>query len=151
MPAERRRRAVLIGASDIAHQGRMAVKRGIAPMVLVLGFAAVAAAAEWKAPASAKAMKNPVEKIAGLKAGKSLFDTECAMCHGKTGKGDGPAGAALNPKPENLAGKEVQRQMDGELFWKISEGRGAMPPWKSLSEKDRWSLVRYIRSLATKK
>jgi mono/diheme cytochrome c family protein len=127
------------------------MKRGIALVMLVLGFVAVAAAAEWKAPASAKALKNPVERAAGLKAGKSLFDTDCAMCHGKTGKGDGPAGAALNPKPENLAGKEVQRQTDGELFWKISEGRGAMPAWKSLAEKDRWSLVRYIRSLAAKK
>jgi mono/diheme cytochrome c family protein len=129
----------------------MAMKRVIALAMLVLGFVAVAAAAEWKVPASAKAMKNPVERIAGLKAGKSLFDTNCAMCHGNTGRGDGPAGAALNPKPENLAGKDVQRQTDGELFWKISEGRGAMPPWKSLPEKDRWSLIRYIRSLAAKK
>lgn len=127
------------------------MKRVIALAILVLGFVAVAAAAEWKVPASAKAMKNPVEKIAGLKAGKSLFDTNCAMCHGNTGRGDSPAGAALNPKPENLTGKDVQRQTDGELFWKISEGRGAMPPWKSLPEKDRWSLIRYIRSLAAKK
>jgi len=118
---------------------------------MILGFVAVASAEEWKAPTSAKAMKNPVEKTAGLKAGKSLFNTNCAMCHGNTGRGDGPAGAALNPKPENLVGKEVQRQTDGDLFWKISEGRGAMPPWKSLAEKDRWSLVQYIRSLAAKK
>ena len=126
------------------------MRRAIAVGVMVLGFVAVAAAGEWRAPASAKATKNPVEKAAGLKAGRSLFDTNCAMCHGNTGKGDGPAGAALNPKPKNLAGKAVQVQTDGELFWKISEGRGAMPTWKSLPEKDRWSLVRYIRSLATK-
>jgi mono/diheme cytochrome c family protein len=127
------------------------MKRAIAAGVMILGVVAIAAADEWKAPASAKAVKNPVEKAAGLKAGKSLFDTNCAMCHGNTGKGDGPAGAALKPKPDNLIGKDVQRQADGELFWKISEGRGVMPPWKSLSEKDRWSLVQYIRSLATKK
>jgi hypothetical protein len=70
----------------------------------------------------------------------------------KYGQGGRPnrTGAALNPKPKNLAGKAVQVQTDGELFWKISEGRGAMPTWKSLPEKDRWSLVRYIGSLATK-
>ena len=126
------------------------MRRAIAMGVMVLGFVAAAAAQDWKAPASAKATKNPVEKAAGLKAGKSLFDTNCAMCHGNAGKGDGPAGAALNPKPRDLASKAVQAQTDGELFWKISEGRGAMPTWKSSPEKDRWSLVRYIRSLATK-
>lgn len=66
-------------------------------------------------------------------------------------RGTARPGAALNPKPKNLAEKAVQAQTDGELFWKISNGRGAMPPWNSLSEKDRWSLVRYIRSLAAKK
>jgi len=126
------------------------MRRAIAVGVMVLGFVAVAAAGEWRAPASAKATKNPVGKAAGLKAGRSLFDSNCAMCHGNTGKGDGPTGAALNPKPKNLAGKAVQVQTDGELFWKISEGCGAMPTWKSLPEKDRWSPVRYIRSLATK-
>ena len=39
---------------------------------------------------------------------------------------DGPAGAALNPKPKDLAGKVVQAQTDGELFWKISTGRGGI-------------------------
>lgn len=126
------------------------MRRSTAAGVMILCFVTVAGAQEWKAPASAKGVKNPVDKAAGVKAGKSLFNTNCAMCHGNTGRGDGPAGAALKPKPENLTGKDVQRQADGELFWKISEGRGAMPPWKSLSEKDRWSLVHYIRSLAGK-
>jgi mono/diheme cytochrome c family protein len=41
----------------------------------------------------------------------------------------------------------VQSESDGELLWKISNGRGPMPPWKHLPENDRWALVRYIRSL----
>ncbi len=127
------------------------MRRWITTGVMILGVAAVASAQEWKAPASAKGVKNPVAKAAGIKAGKSLFEGNCAMCHGNTGKGDGPAGAALNPRPKNLSDKAVQTQTDGELFWKISEGRGAMPPWKMLPEKDRWSLVQYIRSLAAKK
>ena len=34
--------------------------------------------------------------------GKQVFQTSCAMCHGAEGKGDGVAGASLNPKPRNL-------------------------------------------------
>ncbi len=37
------------------------------------------------------------------------------------------------------------------VVWAISEGREAMPGWKSNSEKERWSLVHYIRALAGKK
>ncbi|MCB1178859.1 MAG: cytochrome c [Leptospiraceae bacterium] len=34
--------------------------------------------------------------------GKEAYETNCSSCHGETGKGDGPAGAALNPKPRNF-------------------------------------------------
>jgi len=57
----------------------------------------------------------------------------------------------MNPRPKPLGDKAVQAQTDGELFWKISEGREAMPGWKSISEKERWALVHHIRSLAGKK
>jgi mono/diheme cytochrome c family protein len=37
---------------------------------------------------------------------------------------------------------------DGDLAWKIAEGRGAMPGWKQiLPEKNMWDLVNFIRSL----
>jgi len=36
------------------------------------------------------------------KAGKAKYDTLCVGCHGATGKGDGAAAAALNPKPGNF-------------------------------------------------
>jgi mono/diheme cytochrome c family protein len=126
------------------------MRRVIAIGAMILCAASTAGAQDWKAPASAKATRNPVAKDAGIQAGKSLFESTCAICHGSTGKGDGPAGAALNPKPKNLADKAVQAQADGEFFWKISEGRGVMPGWKHLAEKDRWSLVYYLRSLAAK-
>ena len=127
------------------------MRRLIAAVMMIMFAASMAAAQEWKAPAAAKAMKNPVAKAAGIKDAKPLYDTNCVLCHGSTGKGDGPAASALNPRPKSLADKAVQAQSDGELFWKISEGRGAMPAWKQLSEKERWSLVHYLRSLAGKK
>jgi mono/diheme cytochrome c family protein len=126
------------------------MRRWIAAVAMVLCAVGWAAAQEWKAPAEAKAKKNPMARATGIKEGKASFDTSCAMCHGKTGKGDGPGAAAMNPKPKNLADKTIQGQTDGELFWKISEGRGAMPPWKHLPDTVRWSLVHYVRSLTGK-
>ena len=123
----------------------------------VVGAGAVSAVwaqSEWKAPADAKAMKNPrADKKADKKEmaeAKKLVETNCQSCHG-SGKGDGPAAAALPPpKPADWTSPKVAAESDGEIFWKISNGRGAMPPWKHLPEKDRWDLVNYIRTLQKK-
>ena len=104
----------------------------------------------WKAPASAKNLKNPVPAAEGARTGQAVYQENCVICHGQSGKGDGEAAAALRPKPAPLASRTVQAQTDGELFWKITEGHEAMPSWKSLAEQDRWSLVRYLRSLTKK-
>ncbi|MBM4442817.1 MAG: cytochrome c [Candidatus Rokubacteria bacterium] len=111
----------------------------------VLGLASTAwAQGPWQAPASEKGKKSPGGNAAN---GKKLADTNCVSCHGAGGKGDGAAAAALNPKPADWTSAKVQGESDGEIFWKISNGRGPMPPWKHLSEKDRWDLVAYVRSL----
>ena len=41
----------------------------------------------------------------------------------------------------------AQSDTDGELFWKITNGRGAMPAWRQLPETERWQIVNYIRTL----
>jgi mono/diheme cytochrome c family protein len=113
--------------------------------LLSLGTAAsVSAQTEWKAPAEAKKLKNP-EK--GHELGEKSVRTNCASCHGVAGKGDGPAAAALSPKPADWGSDKMKKETDGELFWKITNGRGAMPPWKHLPEKERWQIVNYIRQL----
>lgn len=103
----------------------------------------------WIADASAKNLKNPIASDkSSIKKGKALYTIRCVICHGETGIGDGPGARALNPKPANHTSDKVQDESDGELFWKISEGRGAMIGWKLiLSEEDRWHLVNYIRTL----
>ena len=105
----------------------------------------------WVAPDSEKAKKNPLpsdKKTA--EQGEKVAKVNCVSCHGDKGKGNGPAAVALNPKPADWTSVRVQKESDGEIFWKISNGRGAMPPWKHLPENDRWDLVNYIRTLQKK-
>ena len=63
--------------------------------------------------------------------------------------GDGPGGKVIKVKPANFTdAKLMSGETDGSLFWKMSEGRGPMPSWKdTLSDKERWQLVDYIRKL----
>jgi len=120
-------------------------------VILVLFFVTHLGNAQnaWVAPEEAKTIVNPYEgnTIAAQK-GEKLYSKLCWTCHGKTGLGDGPAGAGLNPKPISFADAKVQSQTDGELFWKLSNGKGMMVPYKhSLDKEKRWQLINYIRTL----
>lgn len=105
----------------------------------------------WTAPPEAKDIKNPVAKIdrmVSANKGKRIFKTRCMICHGPEGLGNGAGGKALNPKPQNLTSAMVQNQTDGEIFWKVSNGRNAMIKWGPiLSEAERWDVVNYVRTL----
>lgn len=123
--------------------------------VLLVSMGLAASGAEvpkWVAPTSANSIANPLAgKQEAANAGKALFAGTCMPCHGVAGKGDGPAAVALNPRPANLSDPALTGQSDGAIFWKISEGHLAMPPWKQvLSETQRWQLVNFIRVLSGK-
>ncbi|MBI4240652.1 MAG: cytochrome c [Candidatus Rokubacteria bacterium] len=108
----------------------------------------VSAQGKWEAPPDVKKLKNPLPKSDKVLAqAKKIFETNCVACHGPKGLGDGPAAAALPVKPANWTSPATQSEADGELFWKITNGRGPMPPWKHLSENDRWTMVHFIRTL----
>lgn len=92
--------------------------------------------------------------------GKVLFETNCATCHGTSGKGDGPVGAALQPPPRDFtiaefkldANKDGKPGSDEDLLLVIANGAAAyggsamMAPWGHLSEQDRMDLVAYVRT-----
>ena len=85
--------------------------------------------------------------------GKALFEgkAKCVTCHGKNGKGDGPAAHMHKPAPRNFTDCEFQKaREDGELYWIIkygSPGTGmqAMIP-NALTEEEGWDVVAYIRT-----
>jgi len=116
------------------------IKKVFALAVIILGLGMVAISlAEMKGDAA---------------AGKMLFEKTCVLCHGQEGKGDGPAAAALNPKPKNFADPAVVAKSDKELFDTITKGRPGTPMAsfeKTLTEQQRWDILAYVRSLGGKK
>lgn len=73
--------------------------------------------------------------------GKKLYKRlNCYACHGQAGGGGmGPSLMDANWKNGNGS--------DPDLFAQISEGRGAMPPYKGIaSEDDIWKVIAFVRT-----
>ncbi len=86
--------------------------------------------------------------------GKKLFATNCAMCHGNEGKGDGAAGAGLNPKPRNMVeGKWTQGGGDIAHFRVLTNGipGSSMASFAHFKVADRWALVQFVESITQNK
>jgi len=90
------------------------------------------------------------ETAGGPADGAKIYADRCALCHGPGGKGDGPASAALNPKPRNHTdGAYMNAQTDEALMEVIRNGKGVMPPWGSvLSDEEIKAVLEHVRSLA---
>ncbi|MFQ5703647.1 MAG: c-type cytochrome [Gemmatimonadales bacterium] len=79
-----------------------------------------------------------------------IFKRNCSACHGKKGKGDGPAAVALNPRPANLANAKFMAQYsDEELREIITNGRRTMPAFgKLLKPEELQAVAEFVRSLS---
>lgn len=124
--------------------------------ILFFGFTFMVSAQaipEWKAPSSAKSIANPIidpqEYDFSIIEANYIYSKYCISCHGKNGNGDGKRAKLFVPPPADFTSERVQKQTDGEIFWKIGQGRSKMPSFeKILDEEERWFLVNYIRNLA---
>ncbi len=105
----------------------------------------------------ASAPAEPAADAAILARGRTLYDDlSCGQCHGKDGRGDGPADlkddAGNASRPANLT---KRWQLKGgasaaDLFRTISTGLNGtpMPSYVDSTEPDdRWALVQYVASL----
>lgn len=104
----------------------------------------------WEAPSNADRLVNPIkDNVLALHLGKRIYTTECQVCHGKYGNGETDIAESLEQKPKNFTKEDFLKQSDGAIYWKLSEGRGLMQPFKTmLSEEEIWSLVMYVKELA---
>lgn len=97
--------------------------------------------------AGAAAPKKTPDLVA---KGKASYETNCAACHGDSGKGDGVAGAALDPKPRDLVkGKYTKGVAPAQVFETLSKGIDGttMAGYAHLPEDERWALTYYVLDL----
>ncbi len=104
------------------------------------------------AEAAEKNLKNPYagdESVEVLKNGEAKYNTYCIVCHGPQGKGDGLVAAKMLLKPPPLISDKVVGFNDGRIYHIITDGQGVMSSYafQMVNEKDRWAVVKYVRSL----
>ena len=81
-----------------------------------------------------------------IEKGRALFNMICAVCHGRTGLGDGPVGLKFIAQPFDLTIQYVQNKPDGEIFFTITNGSIAMPYYRdALDPDERWHVVNFVK------
>jgi mono/diheme cytochrome c family protein len=107
----------------------------------------------WPAPDEFVKMKNPITvDDSTLATGKDLYSQHCKSCHGVKGKGDGTKAEKIEIQCGDFTSPEYAKTSDGDAYWKTTEGRKPMPSFKEkLSDKERWTVIYYVRSLGKAK
>jgi len=127
------------------------MKKKISFLISLTLFLSVQVFAEdWTVPADQKNKVNPQEyNLANVNKGKDLYLKNCKSCHGDAGKNNV---LPLVPPPVDITSEKMQKNTEGELYYKITNGRGAMPQFKAtISDDDRWRIVNYISNFSPKK
>ena len=111
---------------------------------------------------AASMLSNPfVKSEAVLAEGKVKYDIYCAVCHGKTGQGDGSIIALVDDNGEKTGvdgpytsippayQTRLPGLSDGEIFYSITYGKNMMGGYfTQVSTEDRWKILHYIKDMA---
>lgn len=109
---------------------------------------------------TASRLQNPLSGTESeIERGRELYGIYCAVCHGSAGQGRGPAvnwDGAENEANNNrfpmvpaldLTAGTAPTRSDGYIWGMIENGRGMMPNYRRIDERDRWHVIEYVRVL----
>lgn len=120
----------------------------------VLGFAAACSsqATESKSPANGNVHAKVTPAV--LEQGRTLYKTNCAACHGETGKGDGPGAGVFKPPPRDHTDRAYMSTLTDKQIADVIKMGGAikgkplMPSHPQFKDPELAALVAYVRSLS---
>jgi mono/diheme cytochrome c family protein len=106
-----------------------------------------------KAPEQTTSFSNQ-ENASVSHDGESIFQTRCFVCHGREGRGNGPAATGLGATVRDLTSPAWQESTSDQTLRSVIRdgaraigGSASMAPNPDLSDEQIGSLVQYIRSL----
>ena len=140
----------VVAAAAAGHYRRMGAFATLLVLCLGAGWAPLRPAVEDAYPTSFYAAAEPYS-AASIVEGADLYAENCALCHGATGHGDGPAAIGLRIHPANLTEPHLLAHSPGDLFWWVSHGLGdgAMPGFAEVMKPDRrWDVINFVRARA---
>jgi mono/diheme cytochrome c family protein len=112
-----------------------------------------AATSDSKIPPEEAARKNPVPSTPeGLAEARRFYKYQCTMCHGENGDGKGDLVETMKLKMNDWRdASSLEGRSDGELFYILTNGRGAMVGQGDRTKEDmRWKLINLVRSFSKK-
>ena len=99
-------------------------------LTIITFFAPRLSGQDWVVPENRKARLSPFAFSDETRIeGEKTYATNCLSCHGTPGKNNV---INLVPPPPDPAADKVQKNLDGEIFYKIAEGRQQMPSFKNI-------------------
>jgi mono/diheme cytochrome c family protein len=91
----------------------------------------------------------PIPVTAALLArGRERYDIFCAVCHGRTGDGQGMIVKRGFPAPPSYLTDRLEKAPVGHFFDVMTNGYGKMYSYSDrVPVQDRWAIAAYIRAL----
>jgi mono/diheme cytochrome c family protein len=84
--------------------------------------------------------------------GEALYAEKCAPCHGSSGMGNGPQATELTVPVAAIGSVEVARESTpADWYQLLTQGNleRFMPPFPSLSDRQKWDVIAYVYTLST--
>lgn len=102
-----------------------------------------------------KPEEAPAPAVAAAVNGEAVYNEKgCVTCHGAQGKGDGPVGAALKPKPRNFADAKWKNGFELASVIKTLEngipGSGMAAYKGALTDEEIKAVAEHVRKLGGK-